>query len=260
MPNKLSVCLAVFNEEANIERALQAVKNLADEIIVVDGESNDETVRLAKKVSPKVKVYSYPNPDNFLLNRQRAMDKATGDWILALDADEIVTPALEKEIKAVLQKPDKVAYNIARLSYFLGQPLKKGGVYPDYCLRFFKRGVGKIPLKTIHDQVEINAKKEDIGCLENDLAHYSYPSFQVYLRKWIQYCDHEADVLERKGIRPSFSLFLRYAVFYPKWWFLKTYFRHKGFRDGFPGFVFSFFSAIRYLAIYTKLYEKQKSR
>jgi len=256
MRKQLSVCLALYNEEENIERCLKAIVELANEIVLVDGHSTDNTLKIAKNFGQKVKVYKYPNPPNFLLNRQRALEKATGEWILVLDADEVVSSALKKEIQACISGGESTAYYLPRLNFFLGKPLHKGGVYPDYCLRLFKRGAGKYPLKSLHDQLELK-DSEKVGYLKQNLAHYAYPSFQVYLRKWIQYCDHEADLLIAKKIKPSARLFLTYCILYPKWWFLKSYFRHKGFLDKFPGFVFALFSALRFIAIYIKLYEKQ---
>jgi len=257
MQTKLSVCLAVYNEADNLERSLKAVEEWVDEIVVVDGYSTDETPKIAQKFGSKIKLFKHPNPPNFLLNRQRALEHAKGDWILVLDADEVVSSELKKEIQTCLINPECDAYFLPRLNYFLGKPLRKGGVYPDYCLRLFKRGVGKYPLKSVHDQLELANLATQVGYLKHDLFHYAYPNFQVYLRKWIQYCDHEADRLREKKIKLSFKLFLTYCIIYPKWWFLKTYLRHKGFMDKFPGFIFSLFSAIRFIAIYIKLYEKQ---
>lgn len=260
MRNSLSVCIASYNEQANIERSLRSVVAWVDEIVLVDGKSTDATVDKAKRLGKKVKVYSYPNPPNFLLNRQRAIDKATGAWILVLDADEIVTPQLSAEIKRAIVAKDKAAYWIPRLNYFLGESLKKGGVYPDYCLRLFKRKAGYQPTNSLHDQIKVEAPTNEIGYLQNPLQHYPYPSFEVYLRKWIKYSSHEADTLLKKGAKPGLGLGLKYCLFYPKFWFLKIYFRHKGFQDGFPGFVFAMFSALRYLAIYIKIYEKHDSQ
>ena len=120
--------------------------------------------------------------------------------------------------------------------------------------------MAKIPLKTVHDQVEIKGGLDRIGYLKEALKHYSYPTFQVYLRKWVQYCDHEAERLRAQKIRPNPWLFIKYMIIFPKWWFLKTYIRHKGFLDKFPGLVFSLFSALRFPVIYIKLYEKDRSQ
>jgi (heptosyl)LPS beta-1,4-glucosyltransferase len=258
MPKKLSVCIATFNEEANIKKCLDAVINWVDEIVIVDGFSTDNTVKEVRNFGSKVRLYQYPNPANFLINRGRAMDKARGEWLLVLDADEVVSKRLSEEILKALSSSANDAYWLPRLNYFLGSPLRKGGQYPDYCLRLVKKELSYQPTKNLHNQVAVKTKKNRISYLKEPLKHYPYPQFEVYLRKWVQYSSHEADLLTKKGVKPSLVLFLKYFFIYPKIWFLKTYFRHKGFRDGFAGFVFALFSSLRYLVIYIKLYEQQK--
>jgi len=268
---KISVCISTYNEERNIEKCLKSVIDWVDEIIIVDGTSTDKTVIKAKKFGKKVQIFITNNPPNFLINRQKALNNAKNDWILQLDADEIVTLALKTEILRIInskEKSNKVGYWIPRANYFLGSYLKKGGVYPDYCLRLYKNKIAELQLKNIHDQVQIDLKKAEIlykiknpaiSFLKNNLLHYSYPSFQVYLRKWIQYSDHEADLLIKRKVKTSFTLGLNYFIIKPLYWFMKTYFRHRGFMDKFPGLVFSLFSSLRFWAIYIKLYEKNKS-
>ncbi len=259
MVNKLSVCIATYNEQNNIKRCLQSVYDWVDEIVIVDGKSLDQTVKIAKTFGKKVKVVLHDNPANFLSNRRRAMELTKSEWLLVLDADEVVSAALKSEIFEAIKKNKKVAYWLPRLNYFLNSPLKKGGQFPDYCLRLVQKKLAFQPTKTLHDQVSVRADKDKIGYLRNPLLHYPYPNFEVYLRKWIQYSSHEADLLIEQKIKPSGLLFFRYCLLYPKLWFLKTYFRHKGFQDGFAGFAFAFFSGLRYLAIYLKLYEKTRS-
>lgn len=250
--------MTTYNEEKNIKKCLKAVADWVDEVVIVDGFSTDNTVEIAKQFGSLVKIYKYDNPANFLINRKRAIEKASNPWILVLDADEIVSPLLKKEILATLDSDKKVAYYIPRLNYFLGRGLTKGGQYPDYCLRLFLKKYGEQKTRTLHDQVEIKANNNQVGYLNNYLEHFPYPSFEIYLRKWIQYSDFEADTLFKKKVKPSFILAIKYCFLYPKYWFLKTYFRHKGFRDGFAGFIFSWFSGLRYMATYIKLYEKNK--
>ncbi|OGK66415.1 hypothetical protein A2313_04180 [Candidatus Roizmanbacteria bacterium RIFOXYB2_FULL_41_10] len=259
MVNKLSVCIATYNEQNNIKKCLQSVSDWVDEIVIVDGRSLDKTVEVAKTFGNKVKVVLHDNPANFLDNRRQAMKLAKSEWLLILDADERVSPKLKAEILSVIKENTKAGYWLPRLNYFLNSPLRKGGQFPDYCLRLVKRKLADQPVKTLHDQVAVKAGKDMIGYLTNPLLHYPYPSFEVYLRKWIQYSSHEADLLIKQKIKPGWSMFFRYCLLYPKLWFLKTYFRHKGFQDGFAGFVFAFFSGLRYLVIYIKLYEKTRS-
>ncbi|MBU4098550.1 glycosyltransferase family 2 protein, partial [Patescibacteria group bacterium] len=169
----LSVALATYNEENNLTECLESVKDLADEIVIVDGSSEDLTVKIAKKYGAKVLVKD--NPPIFHINKQKALDIASCDWILQLDADERVSQELKEEIKKVISLPEKeleiyqdnlpdkklflrhqkliekrdgaigsegqyVAFFIPRLNYFLGKYLRYGGVYPDGVIRLFKKG------------------------------------------------------------------------------------------------------------------------
>jgi len=260
MPKKeLSVCMAVYNEAKNMRRCLSAVVDWVDEVVIVDGKSTDETVKIAKSFGSKIKVYSFKNPTNFLKNRALAMKYANSRWLLVLDADEVVTKKLKQEILKTVASSKKEGYWLPRLNHFLGKPLTKGGQYPDYCLRLVLKKLAFQPTENLHNQVSIKSRKKVTGYLKNPLWHYPYPSFEVYLRKWVQYSSHEADLLIEKKMKPSFWLFVKYFVIKPKLWFLKTYFRHKGFYDGFAGFVFALFSSLRFLVIYIKLYEKNRS-
>ena len=128
---KLSVVLATHNEEDNIGRCLEAVKDIADEIVVVDGKSSDQTVQIAKKHNAKVIIRK--NPANFHINKNIAIDAAHGDWILQLDADEVVSPELSSEIRSTLsvQRPALNGYWVNRKNWFLTRFLTKGGQYPD---------------------------------------------------------------------------------------------------------------------------------
>ena len=153
---KLSVVLATYNEAANIEACLSAIKNLADEIVLVDGNSTDATLKLANKYKPK--IIKTTNKSMFHTNKQMAIDAATGDWILQLDADEVVDAELVQSIKALLESNNSSldAYWIKRKNYFLGDFLTKGGQYPDPVIRLFKRGKGKLPQGDVHEQIEIS--------------------------------------------------------------------------------------------------------
>jgi glycosyltransferase involved in cell wall biosynthesis len=137
---KLSLCIPTYNEEKNIHIALDSAYDMADEVVIIDGGSTDKTIQIAKSYGPKVKIYEVDNPPNFLLNKERAIEKAKNEWILQLDADEAVTPELKKEINSILDNPNPEinGYWIPRKNYFLGRFLMKGGVYPDSVLRLYK--------------------------------------------------------------------------------------------------------------------------
>ena len=255
----LSVTLATYNESKNITQCLEAIQDIASEIIVVDGQSQDNTVTLAKKFK-QARVISTTNKPMFHINKQMGIDECQGDWILQLDADEIVTPSLKKEIVSILNKsPDTVVENgfwVPRSNYFLGSFLTKGGQYPDYTLRFYKNGKGRLPCIDVHEQAVVDGK---VGFLKNDLKHYADTSFSLYLLRANRYTTLLANELKEKNTKINFINFLKYYFFKPVWWFLKTYFRHRGYVDGFPGFVFSFYSGLRFPIAYTKYYELLKS-
>jgi glycosyltransferase involved in cell wall biosynthesis len=261
MKNKstLSVTLATYNESKNITRCLEAIHDIADEIIIVDGQSQDDTVALAKKFS-KVKIISTTNKPMFHINKQMGISACTSDWILQLDADEVVTSKLKKEIESFLEKdPDSVVENgfwIPRKNYFLGTFLKKGGQYPDPTIRFYKNGKAKLPCLDVHEQAQVEGL---VGWLKNDLEHYADTSFSLYLLRANRYTTLFADELKSKRTPINFANFLNFYLIKPVWWFLKTFFRHRGYVDGFPGFVFSFYSALRFPIAYTKYYELTKT-
>ena len=153
--SSLSIVLATFNEEKNLTSCLESIKDIADEIIIVDGTSTDKTVEIAKSFAAT--VITTTNKPNFHINKQIAIDKATKDWILQLDADEHVSKPLSREIKEKINdKQNSInGYWIPRKNWFLGRFLMKGGQYPDYTLRLYKNGKGKLPQIDVHEQAVV---------------------------------------------------------------------------------------------------------
>lgn len=252
---KISVALATFNEEKNIAQLLKSVKDFAWEIVAVDGNSRDRTVSLLKSFGAKVEVTE--NPPNFHINKNKAIKKCKGEWILQLDADEVVTPGLKKEIKhALLNNPDIYGYWLPRKNMFLGRFLTKGGQYPDYTLRLYKNGYGILPAKSVHEQAIVKGKT---AYLLQPLLHYPYPDFAHYLQHFSLYTDIFASELERDRTGKTLFTFLNFMILKPLGWFLKTFIRHKGFYDGYQGFIFSFFSALRFPVSFAKyIFKKMK--
>lgn len=251
---QISVVLATFNEEKNLPECLSSVKGLANEIIVVDGGSGDKTVEIAKSFGAKVIVTD--NPPIFHINKQKAIDKATKDWVLQLDADERLTRELADEIKAIIHsKTSADGYFIPRKNWFLGRYLMKGGQYPDYTLRLYKRGKGRLPQKSVHEQAVVDGS---IGYLKHPILHNADPSFRRYLLRFGRYTDLiEKELREKKiGYNPLHAV--NNLVFLPTWWFFLTYVRHKGFMDSWQGFIFSLFSSLRFPMAYIKylIYKK----
>lgn len=258
---KISVAVATFNEEKNIGKCLESAADWVDEIVVVDGSSEDKTVEIANKFTSKVIVTD--NPPIFHINKQKAMDASTGDWILQLDADEVVSGELKDEILATIKHKTCLAgrqalnnkqeeingYWVPRKNFFLGKFLTKGGQYPDYSLRLYKRGKGRLPCRNVHEQAEVEGPT---GYLKNPLLHYPYSDFSEYLEHFSRYTDIFAKEYGEKRLGITPVSIISYLLFKPLHWFLKTYFRHKGFMDGIPGLVFSLFSSLRFPVSYIK--------
>lgn len=247
---KLSLCLAVFNEEKNLHYPLDSAIDFVDEVVIVDGGSTDKTIELAKSYGKKVRIINSDNPVMFHINKQKAIEAAKGDWILQLDADEEISEELKNEIQNVItfkrsNVETNVAYNIPRKNWFLTGFLMKGGQYPDYTIRLYKNGSAKFPCKDVHENVEITG---EIGYLKNPLLHYADPDFSRYLLRWDRYTTAEVERMPKE----TKLNFFNYIIWKPKLTFLMMYFRHKGFMDGFPGFVFALFSSIRFWVIYIK--------
>ena len=254
---KLSFVTSTFNEEKNLPSCLDSIKDLADEIVLVDGTSSDKTVEIAKKYGARIKVTD--NPPIFLINRQRAIDMAENEWLLNLDADEHATPGLVTEIKEVL-KNDKGKINgyfIPRKNWFLGRFLMKGGQYPDYQLRLYRKGKVHFELKDVHEQAIVEGEKE---YLKNAMLHYPYKNFSAYLLKWERYNDVFATQIKEefmgKSLIKKFIGAISYLIVKPVWWFFWTLLRHKGIYDLWSGTIFSFFSALRFPVSYVKSFSK----
>ncbi|MAG60025.1 hypothetical protein CMO96_04520 [Candidatus Woesebacteria bacterium] len=287
---KISVVLATRNEEENIGPCLESVKGIASEIVVVDEHSTDRTREIAKSYGAR--VYQEPHHNIFHITKQKAMDYATGEWILQLDADERVSPKLAEEIKTVinldregLEEHDRkvgmnrifvrhqriieerdgkvgteggeiVAFFIPRRNYFLGRAMKYAGTYPDGVIRLGKNGKVHLPAKSVHEQINIKGR---VSWFENDLVHLSHPTFHKYMEGMNRYTSLTAAELQKAHVGLGVFTFLNYMFLKPFFVFLKLYFRYKGLLDMFPGFVWSLFSALHFPTAYLKYMESQKN-
>ena len=251
--NGLSVALAVYNEESSLAECLDSIKDLAHEIVIVDGNSSDNTVQIAESYGAKVIRES--NRQNFHINKQLAIDACTGDWVLQLDADERVSSMLANEIKQVIRDPGaKDAYYLKRRNYFLGRFMNKGGMYPDPVIRLFKKGKAKLPQASVHELMEVDGT---LAWLHNDLIHIADPTFTRYLLRSNRYTTLTSLDYARDNIGTSTVTILNYMLLKPFVRFVTIYFRHKGFQDGFPGFVFALYSGLHIASSYVKYWEKK---
>ena len=243
----ISVAITTHNEEENISICLASVVDWVKEIVLVDGSSTDKTVEIAKKY--KASIIIVKNLPNFHFNKQKAVDNCKHKWILQLDADEVVSEELRQEIINIKEEEEINGYWMPRKNYFLGRFLSKGGQYPDYTLRLYRRGKGRLPCKSVHEQAEV------IGItdyLKNPLLHFTYLSFSHYLKHYRLYTDILAEEFQQVKLKVNIINSINYIFIKPLWWFLLTYLRHKGYVDGYSGFVFSLFSSLRFPVSYLK--------
>ncbi len=255
---KISVAIATYNEEENIQSCLDAVTSWVDEIVMVDGGSTDATVGIAKKF--KAKIIVTDNPPIFHINKQKALDACRGDWILQLDADEIVTPELRDEILKLVRlstldfrHSTPNGFFIPRKNFFLGSWLHKGGQYPDYLIRLFKRGKGRFPCKSVHEQIQIDG---EVGYVMHPLTHNTSGSLKDYWRKANSYILLSADNYKENKLPINPATYVVYTLVKPTVTFLSLFIRHKGFLDGYYGFLFAFLSALHHPLAYMR-YLKQ---
>ncbi|WP_058187725.1 glycosyltransferase family 2 protein [Terracidiphilus gabretensis] len=237
MRQTLSVAMIAMNEEANLPRTLESVK-WADEIILVDSGSRDRTLEIAESYGAKTSHHAF---DGHGEQKNVALDLCTQDWILLLDADEELTPELQKEVQRTLAaEPPFTAYWIPRLNLILGRWMRHGGFYPDHKLRLFKRGTARLsegvgPHSTPqHDEHQWGHK----GTLKCDMLHYAYPNLAVYLEHMNRYSSEIAMLLAARN-RNSRSLlaFVWNAVLNPVATFFYNYIFRLGFLDGREGLL-----------------------
>lgn len=249
----LTIALATYNEETNIEKFLET-HLWADEIIIVDGKSEDNTQKIiitCQKKYKNIKMLITDNKPIFHFNKQIAISAATSDWILQLDADEIVSSSLKKEILQTIKSTCYQGFWLKRANYFLGRFLKKGGQYPDKTLRLYRRGAGRLPCQSVHEQAVVNGQ---VGELKHDLLHFADADFSRYLIRNNRYTSLMAEDLNQQKLTLNLFTFINYFFIKPEITFLSIYFRHKGFLDGFPGLVFAYYSSISHRAAFVKYY------
>ena len=245
---RLTVTIATKNESANLPNCLASV-DFADEIIVVDDCSTDDTVQIAKDFGTT--VLSRNSGGSFHENKNQAIESAHGEWILSLDADEVVSQELADSIKSVLAQPACDGYLVDRHNYFLGQWIRGCGWYPDHILRLFKKGKAWWPLE-IHDTPKLQGRNRTAPVLQGPLIHYSYQSFEQYFEKFNAYTSRLATEYAQRnerleGYAIPLNLFLR-----PGYWFFKKYFLSGGYKDGLLGFFISFSSSLTIFISYLK--------
>jgi glycosyltransferase involved in cell wall biosynthesis len=249
----ISVCIITRNEEANLSRTLASVR-WANEIIVVDSGSTDRTCEIARGFGAKVYVEEWKG---FAAQKNSALNKATGDWILALDADEEVTEELAQAIQRITRTPEaKNGYQIARRNLFLGRWMKHGGFYPDRKLRLWRRGAGSFEDRPVHETAKVNGT---IGTLEGDLIHHAYPTLENYIEHMNRYSSLGANLAIKSGKSSAgFFSFVENVLVRPQFTFLYNYFIRLGFLDGREGLLLHFYHHTYVSWKYAKAWERTR--
>jgi len=229
---RISVCIVTYNEEANIVRTLQSVKGLADEIIVVDSHSTDKTAAVAQSCGAKVFEEDWKG---YAAQKNSAIAKAAGDWILSLDADEEVSPELSASIQALRSGGGPAArydgYFMARRNLYLGRWIKRGGFYPDRKLRLVKRELANFELRAVHEDIKLAG---NTGLLKGDLIHQAYPRLDGFIEHANRYSTLGAQMVVQE--RPVGFSTLN-IVARPLFRFLYNYLLRGGFLDGREGLL-----------------------
>ena len=222
----VSVVIVTLNEERNIEDALKSAADF-DEIIVVDSFSTDKTVEICKRYTDKFYQHEW---SGYAKQKQRAVDYAVSPWVLILDADERITAELRDEIAEAIERPDNAGFSVPRMNFFLGTWIRHSGWWPDYTLRLFRKDMGAIEDREVHERVVV---KGSVGKLKSCLEHYTYRTISDYIRKMDIYATLAAREIRKKSGRPGIVAIL----IKPCITFLKMYILRLGFLDGMHGML-----------------------
>jgi glycosyltransferase involved in cell wall biosynthesis len=240
----LSVSVIVKNEEQNLPKMLESVQ-WADEIVVLDTGSEDNTIAIAKDFGCKVYTSEWLG---FGKCKQIAVDYCSHDWILSLDADEVITESLKKKIQSIIKSDSSLAgYRILRKSFYLGKMINYCGWNKDYTMRLFQKDKGRFNTKDVHESVQING---EIGHINEYMLHYTYPTVKSHIDKMNLYTTLSSEMLHKKGKKCS----ILNAALKSKWKFFSMYVLKLGFLDGKQGFILSLNSGMGIFWKYIKLW------
>jgi glycosyltransferase involved in cell wall biosynthesis len=245
---KVSVTIITKNEALNIRQCLEGVR-WADEIIVVDNGSGDDTREICQSFGARVFAEDWKG---FARQKNSAIEKTRNEWVLSLDADERIPPELRREIETILKgTPSCEGYRIARRNFFLGRWIRRCGWYPDYNLRLFRKNKGRFEERAVHEKVIVEGR---VGDLKNPMEHHTYRSLSDFMERLERYSSLAAQEMQKEG-----RVFrLRDILLRPPVTFLQMYFLRAGFLEGYYGFLLSVLYSFYTLLKYSRLREIQE--
>lgn len=248
-PPRISVAIITKNEAADIGDCLDSVRGWVDEIVVVDSGSGDGTPDICR--ARGARVIDTPDWPGFGLQKNRALAACSGDWVLSLDADERVGPALREEILRAVSSGAHVAYRMPRLSSFCGREMHHSGWWPDYVLRLFRRDAGRFTDDRVHERVVVEGAP---GTLTQPILHKAIVEIEESLDKMNRYSSEGAAAAHARGKRAGLGRALASGF----WAFCRTYFVQRGFLDGKHGFVLALLNAEGTFYRYVKLWLREQ--
>jgi len=249
---KISATIITFNEEKKIEKCLQSLAGIVDEIIVVDSFSTDQTAAICARYSVVFIKNTFPG---YIAQKNYAVAQASYDYILSLDADEVLSEELKASILSVKKNWGKYdGFSFNRFNNYCGQWIRFCGWYPDRKIRLWDRRKAKWSGEDPHDKVRLAADR--VKQLDGDLLHYAYFTVDEHLRQMHKFAEVAAKAKFRNGKRP---IFLIHVVFSPMFKFFRKYLLQLGFLDGYYGFVFCATTSALNFYKYLRLYEYHRS-
>jgi glycosyltransferase involved in cell wall biosynthesis len=249
----LSAVIITRNEQDRLRACLESVK-WADEIIVVDSYSTDRTVEIAREYTDKIYQREF---SGFGPQKNYALSQARGEWILSIDADEVVTPELRDEIRSILEELDTCGYHIPRKSHFLGTWIRHCGWWPDYVLRLFRRTAGSFSDRLVHEAIQVHGKTRKLRC---PLVHYPYNSVADIIRKTETYTTLSGRMAE-PGVAGASTAGKRIPlrpVIHAGTRFLKIYVFRAGFLDGRAGLILAILASYHVFLKYLRIWEAKQ--
>lgn len=252
MMEKLSVVIITLNEERNIARCISSVEAVADEVVVVDSLSKDKTAEIAKALGATVVEQPFLG---HIEQKNFAIEKASHNLVLSLDADEALDENLVKSIQEVKKNPQADGYEMNRMTNYCGKWIKHCGWYPDRKFRLFKKDAGQWRGTNPHDKYTLDAGKKS-GRINGDILHYSFYTIEEHEKQIEKFTDIAAQAKFDEGVKSSqVKLFVK-----PIAKFVKAYILKAGFLDGYYGWVISTKSAYASYLRYKKLLNLQRAR
>jgi glycosyltransferase involved in cell wall biosynthesis len=251
-PLPLSVAIIAKNEAHNLQRCLASVCGWVGDVVVVLNDTTDGSETIAREAGAHVHHLPW---SGYRDTKNAAANLTTRSWVLSLDADEEVSPALRSDITAFLSRPDADTFAGARFPrkvWFIDRWITHGDWYPDYSIRLFRRDRARWGGdRFVHERVECDGPVATIG---GDLHHYSFPTLSSNVAKINSFADLFVRQQQERGIQFSLAA----AIFRPGWRFFRAYIMHRGFLDGFPGYYIAWATAFGTLVRYSRLYETEK--